>query len=134
MWAEAQPCVLVVEDDFILRNGIVVEFQSEGWLVLDTATGEEAVDLASDTHVDAVFTDIQLAGRIDGWDVAEVLRQSNPALPVVYASGNAADRSRQVMESRFFDKPYVPTTVIETCKELVLAHRNADGTRQSPWC
>jgi CheY-like chemotaxis protein len=68
MWADAQPrVVLVVEDDWLLRSGIVIEFQSAGWLVLDTASGEEAVNLAFDTPVDAVFTDIQLAGPIDGW-------------------------------------------------------------------
>jgi CheY-like chemotaxis protein len=84
--------------------------------------------------VDAVFTDIQLAGHMDGWDVAEELRRSSPALPIVYTSGNAADRSWQVGESRFFDKPYVPTTVIEVCKDLVRARRDADGGHQPPWC
>lgn len=121
MWADAQPCVLVVEDDLFVRHDIVDEFQSQGWLVLDTASGEQAVDLASETHVDAVFTDIQLEGHIGGWDVAEMLRRSNPALPIVYTSGNAPDRSRQVTDSRFFDKPYESTAVIDACKELVVA-------------
>jgi CheY-like chemotaxis protein len=120
MRAHAQTrVVLVVEDDCLLRSWIVGEFQSEGWHVLDTASGEEAVVLASHTPLDAVFTDIQLAGHIDGWDLAEVLRRSDPRIPIVYTSANAAQRSRLVAESRFFDKPYNAAAVITACADLV---------------
>jgi CheY-like chemotaxis protein len=111
--------ILVVEDDCLLRSWIVNEFQSEGWHVLDTGSGEEAVVLASNTPLDAVFTDVQLAGRIDGWDLAEVLRRSDPRIPIVYTSANAARRSRLVAESLFFDKPYNAAAVIKACADLV---------------
>ena len=120
MRADAQTrVVLVVEDDCLLRSWIVGEFQSEGWHVLDTASGEEAVVLAYHTPLDAVFTDVQLAGHIDGWDLAEVLRRSDPRIPIVYTSANAAQRSRLVAESLFFDKPYNAAEVIKACADLV---------------
>jgi CheY-like chemotaxis protein len=128
MRADGQPCaVLVVEDDWLVRHSIVLLFQSEGWMVLDTPSGEEALALASSNRVDAVFTDIQLSGLISGWEVAETLRRSRPELAVVYASGNAADRSRQVEESRFFNKPYVADAVIAACRDLIHGRRDLDA-------
>jgi CheY-like chemotaxis protein len=125
MRANGHPCaVLVVEDDWLVRHSIVGLFQSEGWLVMETASGEEALLLASHNDVDAVFTDIQLSGRVDGWGVAEALRLSRPGLAVVYASGDANDRSRQVPKSRFFHKPYMAEEVISTCGDLINGRRD----------
>jgi CheY-like chemotaxis protein len=110
--------VLVVEDDWIVRSDIVAEFQAHGWLVLETATGEDALSLLRDHHVDAIFTDIQLAGHINGWDVAERSRAVRSDLPVIYTSGNALDRSRRTVGSMFFSKPYVAAEVVEACQKL----------------
>ena len=87
--------------------------------MLEAAKGEGAVDLIKDNHVDVVFTDIQLAGEASGWDVAEALRKAKPDAPVVYTSGNTNDRTRQVVGSLYFDKPYDPTAVIEACGKLL---------------
>jgi hypothetical protein len=34
----------------------------------------------------ALFTDIRLPGKFDGWDIAEHCRNGDPKLPVVYAT------------------------------------------------
>jgi CheY-like chemotaxis protein len=110
--------VLVVEDEALLRVDIVDQFQARGWEVLDTASGESAVALMHENCIDVVFTDIQLEGPMCGWEVAERVRGSDPDIPVVYASGNAADRERQVPQSLFFDKPYDPDAVVSACAAL----------------
>jgi CheY-like chemotaxis protein len=115
----ARPVVLVVEDDALVRSDIVSEFCWQGWQVLDTSTGEDALVLTADHHIDAVFTDIKLDGPMSGWQVAEAAREANPDLPVIYTSGNAADLQRQVPGSLFFGKPYDPAAVIEACGSLV---------------
>ena len=53
--------VLVVEDEALVRATIVDEFRSYGWQVLEAASGEHAIALMADNHIDVVFTDIQLA-------------------------------------------------------------------------
>ena len=64
--------VLVVEDDALLLYSIAHAFRSDGWLVLEATSGEEAVaDLDGAEQVDVVFTDIHLPGPLSGWDVAE---------------------------------------------------------------
>ena len=57
-------------------------------------------------HIDVLFTDIQLAGQLSGWDVAEAFRAVKPEMPVIYASGNTSDWSRAVDNSQVFGKPY----------------------------
>ena len=56
----------------IMRLTALMPLRSEGWLVLEARTGKEAiVHLDAAIRVDIVFTDIQLAGPLSGWDVAD---------------------------------------------------------------
>jgi two-component system, response regulator PdtaR len=111
--------VLIVEDEAMLRMDIADHFRAAGWTVLEADTAEDAIEFVRDgRRVDTIFTDIQLAGRLNGWDVGEQCRDLRKDVAVVYASGNAADRSRQVRGSLFFDKPYFADAVIEACHKL----------------
>ena len=117
--ATAALVILCVEDDALLLYSIAHALRSEGWLVLEARTGKEAIaHLHAAIRVDVVFTDIQLAGPLSGWDVADACRTSRHDMPVIYASGNAAERRRAVVGSRFFDKPYDPAVVLRTCARL----------------
>ena len=110
---------LVVEDEPFLRAQVVVEFEAKGWTVLDAATGEAAVAYLNEHPIDVVFTDIQLAGRMSGWEVAQALRATEPDVPVIYTSGKAPDRGRQVLGSLFVTKPYDPADIVEACHRLL---------------
>jgi CheY-like chemotaxis protein len=112
---------LVIEDEWLVRNGIVSELKARGWTVVETATGEEALALLADREVDVVLTDIQLAGPMNGWDVAHALRTAKPDLPVIYASANAPDPTRRVGGSLFFGKPYDPAEIVDACHRLIAA-------------
>jgi CheY-like chemotaxis protein len=110
---------LVVEDEWIVREVIADALRSAGWHVLEASSAEDAVALLrAGNRIDLLFTDIQLAGSLCGWDVAEQFRAAQADLPIIYASGNAPDRSRRVGDSLFFDKPYQPDGVVEACGRL----------------
>lgn len=112
--------VLVAEDEFLVRIYIVNELEARGWAVLETATGEGAIEhFNGGGKIDILFTDIQLAGRLNGWDVANQLRALQPDLPIIYTSANSRDHSRKVPGSIFFDKPYDSAAVIAACDALV---------------
>jgi DNA-binding LytR/AlgR family response regulator len=68
---------LVVEDEALVRCLIVSLLQDHDWLVLEAGAGEDALDYL-DHPIDVVFTDIQLAGSLNGWDVAEAARKPIP--------------------------------------------------------
>jgi two-component system, response regulator PdtaR len=111
--------ILIVEDEGMLRMNIAEEFRCAGWWVLEAGTAEDAIEFVrAGRHVDIIFTDIQLAGYLNGWDVGEQCRNVLTDVAVIYTSGNAANRSRQVDGSLFFDKPYRVEAVIDACDKL----------------
>jgi CheY-like chemotaxis protein len=112
---------LVIEDEWLVRATIVSELKERGWTVVETAAGEEALALLVGRDVDVVLTDIQLAGPMNGWEVAHAVRMAKPGLPVIYASANASDPLRRVAGSLFFGKPYDPADVVDACHRLIAA-------------
>jgi|RhiMetdeSRZDD1v2_1073273.scaffolds.fasta_scaffold302762_2 CheY-like chemotaxis protein len=112
--------ILVVEDEWIVRAVIANFLRDEGYIVVEAATGEEALSLLTGHNepIDLLFTDIQLGGRLTGWDVAETFRNSRPHSPVFYASGHPPDDRRRVLGSVFFGKPYLPDKILRACRSL----------------
>jgi CheY-like chemotaxis protein len=109
------PRVLVVEDEFLVRDMIAHELRFAGFDVLDVESAEEA--LALDVgRLDLLFTDIRLPG-MNGWRLAEEIRARHADVPVIYASGYAAELT-PLPRSKFLQKPYVPSQVLRTAAEL----------------
>ena len=57
--------VVVVEDDWMIRENIVTDLRQEGWAVLEAATGAGALKALQDAEkVDLLITDIGLADAL----------------------------------------------------------------------
>jgi CheY-like chemotaxis protein len=124
------PVVLVIEDESFVRLSIVSCLQEAGYVVVEAATGEEAIALChSDTSIDVVFTDINLGGSASGWDVAECFRSVRPDLPVIYTSGKSLDPGRGVAESLFVPKPYYESDILKACQRLT-AGTTSNGAKR----
>ena len=108
--------ILVVEDEFLVRETIVEELREAGFDVVEAATGEEAMRLCD--RVDVLFTDIRLPGSLTGWDIAENCRAAHPNIPVIYATGYSHVEPRRVPGSVFFRKPYRAAQVIKAIRDL----------------
>jgi CheY-like chemotaxis protein len=89
---------------------ITDQLRDRGYLVIEAETGEKAIALLSavDPPIGAVFTDIELRGRLNGWDVADAFRQADPEIQIIYTSGHRQDGQRRVPRSTFLPKPYTP--------------------------
>jgi CheY-like chemotaxis protein len=110
--------ILVVEDDWLVCENLVSELRAVGWIVHESSSGEGALRfLQSGKPIDVVITDIQLAGFLSGWDVAEAFRAVHRDIRVIYASGNAIEHARQVCDSRFFTKPYETARIVDVCRD-----------------
>jgi CheY-like chemotaxis protein len=123
---------MVVEDDQLVQ-GIVEEALTEGGFeVALAATGEEAITLLQSKHTEyrALVTDIHLAGKLDGWDVARAAREIDPAFPVVYMTGAAADEwaSKGVPNSILLPKPFAPAQLVTAVAQLLNAGPPATST------
>ncbi len=110
--------VLVVEDEYLVREIAVEALQDAGFCVLDAATGEEALAHCDGDAPDVLFTDVRLPGEIDGWTIAERCRDRHPGLPVVYTTAFSLNQSRAVPGSVLFRKPYTPEQLVGMVQEL----------------
>ena len=82
-------CVLLVEDEWLIRMVVAEELMEGGFTVCEAETGDQAaVLIARDpTTYTLLVTDIHMPGRLDGIGVARLLRALRPDLPVIYMTG-----------------------------------------------
>jgi CheY-like chemotaxis protein len=111
--------ILVVEDEFIVRENIASFLRDAGCVVVEAENGRRAIAMcSSDSPVDVLFTDIQLNDSVDGWEVAEAFRTTRGNIPVIYTSGNQMEPARGVSGSLHFNKPYQPADILRACERF----------------
>lgn len=99
------PLVLVVEDDALLRALTAEYLEDCDFSVLQAESADEAVRLLlANEQVEAVFSDVQMPGSMDGIDLAQWIARERPEVKVLLASGKVL--GDQVGEWPFLPKPY----------------------------
>ncbi|MBW7966562.1 ATP-binding protein [Bradyrhizobium sp. BR 10261] len=84
--------ILCVEDDRDVRRYVTVQLESLGYKVVPAANATEALAIAaSGTPFDLLFTDIVMAGGINGRELADRMVAARPSLRVLFTSGYAHD-------------------------------------------
>ena len=74
-------CILIVEDDFIVRETISDALVDAGYAVAKAADGADALDQMRDHPPDAVLLDVQL-GHEDGLSLAAWMRLQPKLCPI----------------------------------------------------
>jgi PAS domain S-box-containing protein len=106
----AQPAILIVEDDYsssIMLKGML---ESSGYRIIDIiSSGEEAVTRAVKLAPDLILMDITLKGAMDGIEAcAEIKKARN--IPVIYLTVSAEDdilqRAKKTEPYGYILKPY----------------------------
>ena len=77
------PIILVVEDDQLIQSLVEETLGDGGFETAIAASGEEALSLLQDHKgkYRALVTDINLTGKMDGWEVAQHAREVEPDSP-----------------------------------------------------
>ncbi|MGE5535049.1 MAG: response regulator [Acidobacteriota bacterium] len=115
--------VLLVEDEALISEFIAEELTAHGFEVHEASNAAKALDVLNDgTHIDILFTDIDLPGGMDGSELAERARGMRPELPIVYASGpySPSAVAPLVPRSVFLRKPYDPDDLCRLIDRLTL--------------
>ncbi|MCK1733159.1 PAS domain S-box protein [Bradyrhizobium sp. 138] len=80
--------ILVVEDDRLVRDYVLAQLHSLGYVTLQAANAAEALAIvAAGKPFDLLFTDVIMPGRMNGRQLADELMKTRPDLRVVYTSG-----------------------------------------------
>lgn len=107
--------VLVAEDEPLLRMLAIEMLEDAGHDVVDFGNAAEAIAYCDDrTHdIDAIVTDINMPGDLDGLDLARHVRATRPEAHVVVTSGRyGAVPPPGIAGTTFLRKPW-------TCDRLV---------------
>ena len=109
----AAPVVLVLENDVLLRlvtAGSLREAGS-GFEALEAANSAEAMLVLASMPVDALFSDIDMPGKMDGLALAQWVRQRRLDTRIILTSGVARALGGAEEYASFLAKPYADTDV-----------------------
>lgn len=88
---KAQPArVLVIDDDPGVLEALTLLLEMEGFDVVEAESGAVAVAAARGDAFDVAITDLRMPG-MSGTETLAALRQIDPSLPVIIASGFLAE-------------------------------------------
>jgi two-component system, cell cycle sensor histidine kinase and response regulator CckA len=115
-------CVLLIEDDDMLRDVVCVALQQVGYRVLSARDGVEAVSIAErqGREIDSIITDIMLPGP-PGTQLAPRLTKHCPGAPILFVSGWAgADPALPSLEvpTAFLPKPFSSRDLLRALDRL----------------
>ena len=116
--------ILIVEDEFLIRLTLIEVLMDEGYDVLESENGADALALVqSDPAISLLLTDIQMPGGLDGHAVARRAWELRPGLPVIFMTGAPDTADGQVAGTRtmYLAKPYSPADMCAAVKRMLAA-------------
>ena len=112
--------ILVIEDEFHIRQIIKDYFSLKGIEVVEATQGYEALNIINET-IDLILLDIMMPG-IDGYEVCKQVRQKND-IPILFISALSDDDNKlkgyDLGADDFISKPFTPSLLYAKCNALL---------------
>jgi CheY-like chemotaxis protein len=122
---DADPLVLIVEDDYDTRLLYREYLAGRGFRTIDAHNGFQALEKAQELHPQAVLTDLAVPG-MDGFEFCRALQQSavTRSIPILAVTGHSAyldepDRFRLAGISHVLTKPCSPDVIADELRRLI---------------
>ena len=106
----SQPCILVVDDEIIIRMLIVEVLEQKGFLVVEAENGTEALEKFNEHKPDLVLLDVFMPG-MDGFQVCRALRSmpGGDSVPIIIVTAandyEAIQKAYEAGATDFIAKP-----------------------------
>ena len=96
-------CILTIDDEENIRNGLADNFELEGYEVKQAASGEEGLKLIDEGGIDLVITDLRMDG-ISGSEVVQRVTSEHPGIPIIVLTGHGSiDDATAALKAGAFD-------------------------------
>jgi DNA-binding NtrC family response regulator len=112
--------VLIVEDEPLIRFSTLDALEDVGHVALEAGNADEAlVVLRNRPDVEILFTDINMAGTMDGLQLAKRVRALRPDIGIIITSGVVRlDPMALPTNAVFLSKPYRHEALLTSIHQL----------------
>lgn len=113
--------VLIVEDEFRIREVVSDYFIQDGWEVHEAENGSDALSWFDSLYPDLVILDIMMP-RIDGFEVCRQIR-SRSGVPIILLTAKSGDHDKilgfELGADDYVTKPFSPKVLIARANSLM---------------
>jgi DNA-binding response OmpR family regulator len=125
------PALLIVDGDVLVRHHLAEYLRDCGFHVIEASSSEEALTFLGEDkiNVEAVLADVNIAGKMSGFELAQWIRDNCKDTDVVLVGTleSAVEKASGLCEeSENLAKPYDPQLVLDRIKRL-RAERDRKG-------
>ena len=104
-----QNYILVADDDQQLGTSLGEQLTAEGYNVIVTSNGEEAIHIIKEKRIDLAIIDIKMP-KIDGFEVLRFVRKDFPGVKIImltaYADIRNISKCKELGAHDVIEKPY----------------------------
>jgi DNA-binding NtrC family response regulator len=115
--------ILVAQDDFQVQEMLEDALSEAGFIAEILSSAGDAVTRLNGEVASfrALVTDVNLGGTMSGWDLARIARERDPAFPIVYMTGTAAEDWARfgVPNSILLTKPFAPAQLVTAVSQFL---------------
>ncbi|HSR03125.1 MAG TPA: response regulator transcription factor [Proteiniclasticum sp.] len=125
--------ILICEDESSIRAFLKINFERNGFSVIEAGSGEEALRLTELEKPHVAVLDVMLPG-IDGFEVCRRLRQTHPNIGIIMLTAKGQDLDKisglEHGADDYVVKPFNPTEFILRTKALIRRLEDAKGIEE----
>ncbi|NCC79384.1 MAG: response regulator transcription factor [Clostridia bacterium] len=122
--------ILICEDESSIRAFLKINFERNGFSVIEAGSGEEALRLTKLEKPHVAVLDVMLPG-IDGFEVCRRLRETHPNIGIIMLTAKGQDLDKisglEHGADDYVVKPFNPTEFILRTKALIRRLEDAKG-------
>jgi PAS domain S-box-containing protein len=126
--ARGKETILVVDDEPSLRFLLEETLSTVGYTVFMAENADQAIEVLKKEHIDLMISDVIMPG-MDGYKLAEYVREHYPQVKIQLASGYSDNRHQQSRDPELHDallvKPFDRQHLLYRVRELL--HVNTTG-------
>jgi CheY-like chemotaxis protein len=118
---------LIVEDDPLQREMVSLLLEESDFNVIQCESAEAAERVLEKTGplLSLLITDVNLAGRMDGLELAQQARQRIPGLKIIVTSGRPLPR--QLPDgAQFWAKPWPALNILREAERIAAGQRSGN--------
>ena len=114
--------ILVIDDEPIVRLDAREILEDAGYVVTEAASADAAMPLLSDGgRVEAILTDIDMPGTLDGLQLARWVDGLMPEVAIVIMSGHQLPRREDLpLKATFVAKPFSTSVLLQQVAEALV--------------